>query len=109
MRATYIPPAQQPVLIADEAVDVLGNASVTMLVEQAPPAVAELADPIMIDDGAAFVVGIIETEQVIDVVEIAVEPIGPPVDDFVQEDVDFATDIASDITPSAPDTLSFEP
>ena len=115
VRATYVPPAEPPLLIVDDTVDVLGAASVATLFEQTQIAVAELAEPIVIDSSAGIVAELIETEQVIDGVDIAVgpiieiEPIGPPVDDFVQAEVDFAAELASDITPAAPDTLSFEP
>ena len=115
VRATYVPPAEPPLLIVDHTVDVLGDASVATLFEQTQIAAVELAEPIVIDGSAATVAQMIETEQVIDVVDIVggpiieIEPIGPPVDDFVQAEVDFAADIASDITPAAPDALSFEP
>ena len=131
VRATYIPPAEQPVLITDSpadlpfnapveatidspihlADDVLGDASVASLVGQAEPAVVDLGEPIQVDVGASQIVTeLIETEQVVDLVEVVVEPIvqiepiPAPVDDLVDEEVDFAADLAGDITPAAPDT-----
>ncbi len=134
VRATYIPPAEQPVFLGDTpaevspatpieaaidtpihlADDVLGDVSVASLVGQAEPAAVDLGEPIVVD-APVLVAELIETNQVIEIVEIVVdpiveiEPIHTPVDDLEPEDVDFAADIASDITPAAPDTLSFEP
>ncbi len=133
VRATYIPPAQQPVLLADApaavafdvpieatidspvhlADDVLGDASVASMVGQAEPAVVDLGEPIVVD-APEIVAGLVETEQVVEIVEIfvepivVIEPIPTPVDDLVREEPDFAADLASDITPAAPDTHSFE-
>ncbi len=134
VRATYIPPAEQPVLISDTPADVspstpieaeidspihlhddvLGDVSVASLVAQAEPAAVDLGEPIVVD-APELVAQLIETNQVVEIVEIVVEPmaeiepIHAPVDDLEPEDVDFAADLASDITPAAPDTLSFEP
>jgi actin-like ATPase involved in cell morphogenesis len=134
VRATYIPPAEQPVLISDTPADVspatpieaeidspihlhddvLGDVSVASLVGQAEPAAVDLGEPIVVD-APELVAQLIETDQVVEIVEIVVEPlveiepIPTPVDDLEPEDIDFAADLASDITPAAPDTLSFEP
>ncbi len=134
VRATYIPPAEQPVLISDApadvspvtlvaaaidspihlADDVLGDASVASMVGRAEPAVVDLGQQIVVN-APNTVAGLIETNQVVDIVEVVVppmaeiEPIPVPVDDLVPDEVDFAADIAGDITPAAPDTLSFEP
>ncbi len=134
VRATYIPPAEQPVLLGDTpadvspatpieaeidspihlADDVLGDVSVASLVGQAEPAAVDLGEPIVVD-APELVAHLIETNPVVEIVEIVVEPIveiepiPTPVDDLEPEDIDFAADIASDITPAAPDTLSFEP
>lgn len=129
VRATYIPPAEQPVLVGEArgdvapgaaidspihlADDVLGDVSVASMVGQAQPAVVDLDAPIVVD-APETVAGLLETNQVVDIIEIDVEPnvhiepIPTPVDDVGPEEVDFAADIAGDITPAAPDTLSFE-
>ena len=134
VRATYVPPTEQPVLLADVpadvssaapidaaidspihfADDVLGDVSVASMVGRAEPAVVDLGEPIVVD-GTEIVAGLIETEQAVEIVAVVVEPIvelepiPAPFDDLVLEETDFAADIASDITPAAPDSLSFEP
>ena len=134
VRATYVPPTEQPVLLADVpadvssaapidaaidspihfADDVLGDVSVASMVGRAEPAVVDLGEPIVVD-ATEIVAGLIETEQVVEIVAVVVEPIvelepiPAPFDDLVLEETDFAADIASDITPAAPDSLSFEP
>ena len=124
VRATYVPPAEQPVLIGDAgadipspihlADDVLGDISVASMVGHAEPTLVDLDAPTVID-APGTVAGLIETDQVIEIVEIHVDPIAEiepipvPVDDLELDDVGFAADLAGDITPAAPDTLSFEP
>ncbi len=126
VRATYIPPAEQPVLVGNQPIDVatvtpihladdvLGDVSVASMVGTADLALDEPDAPALVDAPEA-VARMIETDQVIEMVEIHVdpiteiEPIPVPIDDLVLEEADFAADLASDITPAAPDTLSFEP
>ncbi len=133
VRATYIPPAEQPVFVGEArgdvspdapieaatdspihlADDVLGDGSVASMVGQAQPAVVDLGAPIVVD-APEVVAGLLETNQVVEIVDVVVEstvhvePLPAPVDDEGPEEVDFAADIAGDITPAAPDTLSFE-
>ncbi len=134
VRATYVPPAEQPVLVGEArgdvspdapidapidspihlADDVLGDVLVASMVGRAEPAVDDLGEPIVVD-APEIVAGLIETNQQVEIVEVVVEPImqieliPAPLDDSGPEEADFAADIASDITPAAPDTLSFEP
>ena len=94
--------------------DVIGDSTYATVIEEAAPVTLDIAElsvvgaiatPVDIPDPA------LEIPDPPDEVEMMFESIfefATPVEDL-SDDVGFAADIAGDVTPPAPDTLSFEP
>jgi hypothetical protein len=122
VRFTLPPMDQRPVLTGNRAADdVLGDATYAQVVELANPALVGITDVPAVDP-AAILIGLDQPAVIAPIdltevaqVEITVDLVDAPIDTHQQQISDFAdedglpAELADDITPAAPDTLSFEP